>query len=107
MGTDALRQALDLSLAAHDAALAGDADRVLALLDERTPLLERIDIPLAEVENARAILVQIQRLDTSVATVLADLRREIERERAELRRAGRARAAYRSAATSTGLNRAG
>lgn len=94
MGLDGLRRALALSLAARDAALVGEVEHVQAVLEERTPLLAASDLREDEVESARAILVQIQRLDASTTEALLDLRRELELERAQLRRAGRARAAY-------------
>jgi hypothetical protein len=107
MGLDGLRRALALSLAARDAALAGDVEHVQVVLEERTPYLGARDLRDDEVESARAILIQIQQLDAGTTEVLLDLQRQLERERGQLRRAGRARAAYYVAPTLGVLDRAG
>ncbi|MCS6803388.1 MAG: hypothetical protein RMM58_15790 [Chloroflexota bacterium] len=107
MSLDGLRQALMLSLAARDAALAGDLDQVDALLDARTPYLNVRGLPASDTDSARAILTQIQRLDTDTEDALLRLRRVLEEERAELRRAAHLRAAYRPRLVSSHLDRRG
>jgi hypothetical protein len=107
MALEELRRALELSVAARDAALAGDIDRVQHLLDRRTPYLAADDVPGRDLESARAILIQIQRLDQGTTETLLDLRHELDLERAALRRAGRARAAYVARSPSSYLDRAG
>ncbi len=105
MALDGLRQALELSVAANAAAVAGDVERVQALLDERTPYLVGIALGEDDLESGRAILTQIQRLDRGTAEALADLREALELERGQLRRAGRARDAYRPSEMAFHLDR--
>ncbi|MFN8533045.1 MAG: hypothetical protein U0556_05830 [Dehalococcoidia bacterium] len=107
MAIEALRRALDLSVAARDAALAGDPERVAALLDERTSFLDLAGLLPADLDSARAILVQIQRLDTGTSEIILDQRREIEIERADLRRGVRAHSAYAERRHAATLDRAG
>ena len=107
MALEELRQAFELSVAARAAALAGEVERVERLLEARTPYLVAGDVPDCDLESARALLTQIQRLDEGTTETLLELRHELDRERAALRRAGRARAAYLARPAPRRLDRAG
>jgi hypothetical protein len=88
------QRALALTLAARDAAIAGDGERCAALLDERAPLIAIDDVAPADRDQVRAILVEIQRQDAASIELLGDELRLLAVEHAAFRRSARAAAAY-------------
>ncbi len=88
------RKALDLTLEARAALLAENLDRFIEVLSSRAGLIQSGQVPAAESEQIRAIIVQMQHLDGETLDQLNVIRRGLVVQQADVRRARATQSAY-------------